>query len=169
MKYWVLLALCYWLAGCHGEVWRADNRFTDEERGHIEQGADLWAPYGKQVFVVFEKVTDQENTGRLIIRATNRTARAHGIDSLAPGKHFPENLGKEKIVLVPERLKWVPLWQVAAHEFGHSFGMKHVEDERALMYGGSVKHGVTMQCITKADLNELCRIGECVNVSGCDE
>jgi predicted Zn-dependent protease len=70
------------------------------------------------------------------------------------------------IVLIPSRINENPLWYVAAHEFGHSFGMEHVSDERAIMYRTNTD--VTARCVTQADLEELCRVGNCVRSPVCN-
>lgn len=47
------------------------------------------------------------------------------------------------------------LQRVLAHELGHSIGLKHVEDENAIMY--SVNEGSSLE-LAEADINELKRI-----------
>lgn len=45
-------------------------------------------------------------------------------------------------------------YEVAAHEFGHTFGMDHVPDESAVMFRYHSNPGA--RCPTKADMQEFC-------------
>jgi hypothetical protein len=162
------------ISGCYGNTWVADERFTVEERAQVEQGADLWREIGQSIDIVYGQVSGNELSGRHIIRATGQSAADISAVFEKPsvaGNYL--NYGfKELIVLVPERAyphKVSPLYVSTAHELGHSLGMEHVSDPRALMfYKGSTE---MMGCLTKADVLELCNTAGCAGEvpRGCDE
>ena len=166
---WALLAL---VSGCTGEVWRADSRFTTEERAAIDQAAEAWEAVGHPILVAHgHHVTGLESTRRYIVKTTRRAVG--GIhqplqDSGAAGKHVVEP-GREMILLVMDQMKGgTPLWQIIAHEMGHSLDMNHVDDERAIMYHSGSRN--SLRCITSVDIQEMCRAQGCESVpKGCDE
>ena len=160
------------VTGCSGEVWRADERFTAEERGDIDRAAEAWGAVGQPILVAHgHRITGQEGAGRWIHRMGLHAAVTF-YDGFRKPKtvavHSSPTLGVERIIIVPERVDYTPLWQVVAHEMGHSLGMEHVADPGALMYAkGSTE---SLGCITKADIEEMCRTAGCEEVpKGCDE
>lgn len=160
------------LSGCAGNVWRADSRFTPEERGDIDRAAEMWRDVGQEIWIAHGCfVNGFERGGRNIVRADNRSARVFSapLENPRTTAEYINAPLKELIVIVPERAISEPLWYVVAHEFGHSLGLKHVADETAIMYPSNSALGKL--CITKADIEEMCRTAGCPGEvpRGCDE
>ena len=176
MKYWALLAAVYFFAGCiPTEVWKVDSRFTPEERAVIDQAAEAWTNVGANIILAHgHRVNGMEASGRYIVRGTERTADQiaawYGSPPLSPdalGKHVTYT-GKEAIIIVADRHRRTPLSHVVTHEFGHSLGIDHVDDERAIMYhAGSDK---SLHCVTSVDIMAFCGVNDCAQIpKGCDE
>lgn len=67
---------------------------------------------------------------------------------------FVSSPGREEII-VYEYDSIARLTRVLAHEFGHSLGLEHVDDERAIMYRLNQSANETL---TDADMQELARV-----------
>jgi hypothetical protein len=153
--------------GCAGKAWYVDGRFTDEECDQISQGAKIWSDAGFPIDLVF----GAHVTGLAVDRNEIFRTDSRGMSYLAPtiaeareaeGETTPD---LHRIAINVETLH-EPLYQVTAHEFGHSLGLAHVADRRAIMGTDAPMLG----CLTRADIDQLCSVRDCpAQLKGCDE
>lgn len=160
---------------CFGELYYVDSRFTPEEAEQIRVGAELWAPTGLHRDLVFGlQFSDVANDRNMIIRSNSRGAA--NIDEYfkehttcaAARLHSP--IEPTRIIILMDKLNQDPLRVVAAHELGHSMGLDHVSDMRAIMAPKGSEE--SLNCLTGADVAEACRHGDsCPSTRpiGCEE
>jgi hypothetical protein len=164
-------------AGCAGsDVWYVDGRFTESELQEIRKAAKMWGDVGFPIDLVEgAQVTGLPVDRNEIFRGSTRAMgilipdlnpekrEAEGAHDATPTRRFQAG---GRIVLNLETI-FEPLHQVAAHEFGHSLGIVgHVDNPKAIMGTVAEMSG----CITRADLDALCKVRECpARVKGCDE
>lgn len=153
-----------------GGAFLVDSRFTASERLEIQRAADTWEAYGAHIDLVWDQHTNGTEARSIVRAAGDREAFAIDPELInhpnSPGL-TKTAIGHETIVILPERVGQTnPLWYVVAHEFGHALGMAHIDDPRAIMHWTNT--AVSARCVTQADLEEMCRTGECVRKATCD-
>lgn len=161
------LALIFSQACTPGGAFLVDSRFTASERLEIQRAADTWEAYGAHIDLVWDQHTNGTETKSIVRPRGTREAVA----IMPPLKDTDAAITKTTfdhttIVVMPDRIQSNPLWYVVAHEMGHALGMEHVADPRAIMHWTDTS--VSARCVTQADLEEMCRTGECVRKATCE-
>ena len=161
------------LAGCGGHTWLVDERFSEADEVDIEAAAELWRGAGMAVDLAYgQHVTGHgQFTWEIVIVSERAMANIDADSGGTPAVARCQSDGvsgriwvARDLVLSQQQMRFT-----IAHELGHSFGMKHLQDTGALLHH-NWQDGVTKMCVTKADSDELCRATGCVGkVKGCDE
>lgn len=141
MKHVLVLAAVAALAGCGGNVFKVDARFTPEEERKIQTAADVWASVGApSIDLVWRQHVTVFSTNNTITRATGREAALRWDifrDDRILGFTHAHTFDGTQIVYAMDRLvEDVPganLRATAIHEFGH-----------VLLHGGSEVHSQRM-------------------------
>jgi hypothetical protein len=176
----LLLALVVALvAGCTAPIagpWYVSAKFSPIEEQHIAEAARAWEAAsldGVHIDLVFgadvEPTVGSATGRRIIAKVTDAEWAASDIDDVQP-----VGLGVTETVREPSYSYQAMLLNVAIpparfratvmHEFGHSLGMVHVHDARALMCGDRPDCALDARdrfvaggCIGSADVAELMR------------
>jgi len=159
-----LAPLAMMATGCLGTQIYVDERFTPEEEQEIRAAAEMWSDAtsgAASVDLVYGQRVDLLDKGRrVMVRAGARAA-----ENLFPlfrdgdpgGHHL--SWDTEMIIIVPERLEGIDMKYVVTHELGHHFGVKHVQDERAIMHYRP--NPLSLHCLTTNDLAAFCTSNGC--------
>lgn len=171
-------------------VFHGDTDFTPEERKVIEEALFRWRAQTDgliQATVIwdldFKSVSSLSDhiADNLIIRWTSETGIVRQFNEdhpratllgWSPGRIVPNPDGPARVHLVADELAklsaefFKPFASegylgVVMHEFGHVFGLQHVEDEDGLMHGGWLGGHA---CLSQEDISEFCRVNECGDV-----
>jgi hypothetical protein len=152
------------MAGCVGsKAYYVDRRFTAEEEVDIRAAANMWSEATGGVLnfdLIFGQRVDVIEVKRnAVVKVGARAAinRFPAMASKTPAAFYhPGNaLESSLVVVIADQIEPALLRAAVAHEMGHSFGLQHVPEERALMHE-NLYNDVT-KCVTQVDLQEARR------------
>lgn len=150
---------------------------TSDQRENIMYGANMWN-YALHDGLKIEEIPPWEisdKTGLTINGRCQPVVLFDVIDSSVKlikerdasekvstlGLTFTHTCSVTKIFLVQDRLKEEEDFIIiAAHEFGHALGLRHVTSERSIMHD-SYSALENAGCVTREDARELCNHYEC--------
>jgi hypothetical protein len=167
------------ITGCAApSAFYVDANFTDSERAELQSAADEWSRATSGLatidFTWNYRPNDGMNDGRrIIVRSGEGVELAHHHRIVFAGTVTQERIDFYVNGLARRKLS---LRDAALHEFGHSFGAKHVGVVDATMYpneGSNLDMTARIEpphCITWSDLISFCDANDCnsTRLAPCD-